>query len=61
VWCGHYERIDQAYAMEKRIQGWSRAKRIALIEGRTDDLPDLSSRSWAATRRRVGGEGGAVS
>ena len=52
VWNGDYDRIDEAYAMEKRIQGWSRAKRIALIEGHTDKLPLLSSRSWAATRAR---------
>ena len=52
VWCGDYERIDEAYAMEKRIQGWSRAKRQALIDGRTDDLTPLSSRSWAAEQAR---------
>ena len=52
VWAGDYERVDEAYAMEKRIQGWSRAKRQALIDGRTDDLTPLSSRSWAATRAR---------
>ena len=52
VWCGDYERIDEAYAMEKRIQGWSRAKRQALIDGRTDDLTPLSSRSWAAKQAR---------
>ncbi|WP_249217256.1 hypothetical protein [Nocardioides palaemonis] len=38
--------------MEKRIQGWSRAKRIALIEGRTDELPGLASRSWVSVRAR---------
>ena len=52
VWAGEFARIDEAFAMEKRIQGWSRAKRIALIEGRTDDLPTLSSRSWASIRAR---------
>ncbi len=52
VWAGDFERIDEAYAMEKRIQGWSRAKRLALVEGRTDDLPGLSSRGWAAVRAR---------
>ncbi|NYE36454.1 hypothetical protein F4692_001587 [Nocardioides cavernae] len=40
--------------MEKRIQGWSRAKRQALIDGRTDDLTPLSSRSWAARQARRG-------
>jgi putative endonuclease len=36
-------RIDEAYAREKQLQGWSRAKRIALIEGRLGDLPTLST------------------
>ena len=34
--------IRDAYAREKQIQGWGRAKRIALIEGRQEDLPCLS-------------------
>ena len=33
--------------MEKRVQGWSRAKRIALAEGRLDGLPALSRRRGA--------------
>jgi putative endonuclease len=36
------DRIEDAYAREKQIQNWGRAKRIALIEGRHDDLPGLS-------------------
>ena len=49
VWSAEFERIDDAYFLEKRIQGWSRAKRLALIEGRFDALPELSSRA----RRRT--------
>ena len=52
VWAGELERIDEAFAMEKRIQGWSRAKRQALIDDRTEELSALSSRSWAAIRAR---------
>ncbi|SFH28294.1 GIY-YIG nuclease family protein [Cryobacterium sp. TMS1-20-1] len=40
--CSH---IADAYAREKQVQGWSRAKRIALIESRLSDLPILSVRS----------------
>lgn len=54
AWAGQYERIDQAFAFEKRVQGWSRRKRQALIDGRFDLLPGLSSRSWAAVRSRQG-------
>jgi putative endonuclease len=44
VWAAQFSRIDEAYAFEKRIQGWNRRKRLALIEGRLDDLPALASR-----------------
>ena len=44
VFCQPCDRIEDAYAMEKRIQGWSRAKKLALIESRIHDLPALSRR-----------------
>jgi len=37
-----YTRIGEAFAREKQIQGWSRAKKIALIKGDTDLLKQLS-------------------
>ena len=37
----HYM-IKDAFAREKQVQGWSRRKRRALIEGRTSELPSLS-------------------
>ena len=49
VWAHEASRIDDAFALEKKIQGWSRAKREALVEGRFDDLPALSG---SAYRRR---------
>jgi putative endonuclease len=54
VWSAEFERVDEAYAAEKHIQGWSRAKRQALIDGRTELLAGLASRSWAARRAREG-------
>jgi putative endonuclease len=44
VWHAAYDSVAEAYAMEKRVQGWGRAKRIALVEGRLGDLPGLSRR-----------------
>ena len=41
-WSTEYESIQQGYDLEKRLQGWSRAKREALMEGRFEDLPALS-------------------
>ena len=42
MWSVELARIDDAFALEKQVQGWSRAKRQALIEGRFEDLPALS-------------------
>ena len=46
VFTAQFDRIDDAYAMEKRVQGWSRAKRRALIDGRFDSLPQLSKKDF---------------
>jgi superfamily II DNA or RNA helicase len=37
-----FERIDEAFEREKQVQGWSRAKKIALIKGDFDLLKKLS-------------------
>jgi putative endonuclease len=42
VWFAEFDRIDDAYFLEKRIQGWSRRKREALIRGEFEALPELS-------------------
>ena len=52
VWAAEFDRITDAFAFEKQVQGWNRRKRQALIEGRWDRLPELASRSWAAQRLR---------
>ena len=49
VWAHESERIDEAWALERQIKGWGRAKRLALIEGRFADLPSLSR---SRSRRR---------
>ncbi|WP_107771535.1 GIY-YIG nuclease family protein [Nocardioides sediminis] len=54
VWAAQFARVDDACAFEKQVQGWRRDKRIALIEGRYDDLPALALRY----RRRRGATGG---
>ncbi len=38
-----FERIDEAFAREKQIQGWRREKKEALILGEFGRLPDLAS------------------
>ena len=47
VWSAQFDRVDEAFAYEKRVQGWSRRKREALISG-----------DWQIVRqasRRLGG------
>ncbi len=39
-----YERIDEAIAAERRIKGWSRAKKEAYIRGDFEMLTTLSCR-----------------
>ncbi|WP_394554221.1 GIY-YIG nuclease family protein [Agromyces sp. MMS24-JH15] len=42
-----FARIDDAFAREKQVQGWSRAKRAALIDGRVAELPALAQKRVA--------------
>ncbi|WP_150306922.1 GIY-YIG nuclease family protein [Planctomonas psychrotolerans] len=42
VFCKEVDSVATAFAWEKQIQGWSRVKKRALIEGRFADLPGLS-------------------
>jgi putative endonuclease len=44
VYFEYSDSIADAYMREKQVQGWGRAKRIALIEGRQAELPRLSGR-----------------
>ena len=38
----HHERVDEAVAAERRIKGWSRAKKIAYRAGEFEALRDFS-------------------
>ena len=42
VYYEEYPRIDTAFYREKQIQGWSRKKKEALIEGNGNLLPELA-------------------
>jgi len=37
-----FERIDEAFYREKQVQGWSRAKKEALINGEKNKLHELA-------------------
>ena len=45
VWAAEFERVDEAFAWERKIHGWNRQKKLALIEGRIEDLHGWSRRA----------------
>lgn len=42
VYFEEYNRIDEAFYREKQVQGWSRKKKEALINGMPDELHKLA-------------------
>lgn len=60
VYAAEFESIADAFAWEQQVQGWSRAKREALIRGDYDALPALARKDFAAyhTRKRTERGGG---
>ncbi|NJC96175.1 MAG: hypothetical protein C3F07_11350 [Anaerolineales bacterium] len=46
VYSEESERVVDAYAREKQVQNWSRAKREALIKGNPEDLPKLAKKKF---------------
>ncbi|RXR19354.1 GIY-YIG nuclease family protein [Flavobacterium amnicola] len=37
-----YQRIEEAFYREKQVQGWSRKKKVTLIDGEPNLLPELA-------------------
>lgn len=46
VYCEEYDRIDDAFYREKQVQGWTRRKREALINGTPELLPALAKKAF---------------
>jgi putative endonuclease len=44
VWSEHFERITDAIAVERKLKGWSRAKKEALVAGDWRRISELSRR-----------------
>ncbi|WP_330084237.1 GIY-YIG nuclease family protein [Methylocystis iwaonis] len=44
LWSAHFEQLTDAIATERRIKGWSRAKKEALMRGDFEALPLLAAR-----------------
>jgi putative endonuclease len=54
VYSAEFANITDAYEVEKRVQGWSRAKREALIRGDYEALPALSRKDFSTYRMKHG-------
>lgn len=46
VFYATFTSIEIAIEKEKQIKKWSRAKKLALIEGRFEDLPNLAKKKF---------------
>ena len=44
VYCEEYDRVADAFYREKQVQGWTRRKREALINGTPELLPKLAKK-----------------
>jgi putative endonuclease len=43
-----FDRVEEAYRREKQVQGWGRAKRLALVKEQLEKLPPLSRKRFGA-------------
>jgi putative endonuclease len=50
VYYEEYDRVSDAYAREKQVQGWSRRKREALINGTPELLPALAKKVFSKNK-----------
>jgi len=44
AYCEEYDRVSDAFYREKQVQGWTRRKREALINGNPELLPTLAKK-----------------
>ena len=51
-----FARIDEAFAREKQLQGWSRAKKVALIKGDISRLKQLAQNTLRKAQGAVSGQ-----
>ncbi|MFF2633507.1 GIY-YIG nuclease family protein [Microbacterium sp. NPDC058021] len=49
-WCEEFDRIEDAFRWEKRLQGWSHAKKLAFVAGGIDAVRGWSAREQAQRR-----------
>jgi putative endonuclease len=50
VYCEEYDRVPDAFYREKKVQGWTRRKREALMNGSPEFLPVLAKKVFDKSR-----------
>jgi putative endonuclease len=50
IWSEHFERITDAIVVERKIKGWSPAKKLALAEGNWERVRTLAKRRCGPPR-----------
>jgi putative endonuclease len=53
VYSEEFEHISEAFARERQVQNWSRAKREALIEGKQELLPGLAKKDFSKKKAHL--------
>ena len=53
VYVEEYQTIEEAFQRERQIHGWTRAKKVALINGDVDLLKELSNASIVPVVRQA--------
>ena len=53
LWADRFPSRDQAFAVERQVKGWSRAKKEALMRGDFAALPELSRKSFDTGLRQA--------
>ena len=53
IWATHFDRIHDGFALEKQLQKWSRAKKVAFMEGQLLQSPELSVRGVKPAGARI--------
>jgi putative endonuclease len=56
IWSDHFERITDVIAVERRIKGWSCAKKLALAEGNWESVRQLAKRRGGQAKPAGGSE-----
>ncbi|MHA3839630.1 GIY-YIG nuclease family protein [Sphingomonas aestuarii] len=56
LWSTEFQMRDEAFFLERKLKGWSRPKKEALMRGEFHPLPELSRSTLRQAQRERGGD-----